>query len=70
MSLNRSNEMNGKKPNSVGEKELVLLKAEGNAIVEAQTFSKSLDRSQLTIGAVYHHLSKPTSMLKWRVKGR
>jgi hypothetical protein len=38
--------MEGKKPNSAGKKELVSLKAEGNASVEGKTFSKSLDGSQ------------------------
>jgi hypothetical protein len=62
----KSNGLDGKKPNSVGEKESVSCKAEPNATVEAQTSSKSLDGSQL--GAVDHRRSKLTSMEKWRVK--
>lgn len=57
--------MDGKKPNSAGKKELVSLKAEGSASVEGQTFSESLDRSQSTVGAVYHQRSKLTPMAKW-----
>lgn len=58
VSLNRTHKMDGKKPNSAGKKELVSLKAEGNASVEGQTFSKSLDGSQPTVKAVYHQRSK------------